>query len=126
MVRYSGVIESKKIDRLLTSAELDREKRHALNVFRDRMDRTIMKANQEVLSAKLPDIDLNTITRLSVRIAELRASYLSKALAVAETTGVPSVEALEDLQRHRVAFEELREAFEALERVIERGYTKAV
>ena len=126
MVSYSGVIEPRKIDRLLTSAELDREKRHALQVFSERMDRTIIEANQSVLRAKLPDINMHTMTRLAVRIAELRAGYLAKALSVAETPGTPGVEALDELQRHRIAFEELREAFEALERVIERGYTKAV
>lgn len=126
MVRYSGVIETRKPDRLLTSAELDRKKRHALQVFRERMDRTIIDANQTVLNAKLPDVTHETMTRLAVRIAELRASYLAKALAVAETPGVPPVSVLDELQQHRVAFEELREAFEALERVIERGYTKAV
>ena len=84
MARYSGVIEPRKIDRLLTSAELDREKRHALQKFSERMDRTIIEANQTVLQAKLPDVTLDTMTRLAVRIAELRASYLAKALAVAE------------------------------------------
>lgn len=126
MVRYSGVIEPKKVDRLLTDVELDRQKRQSLARFRDRMDKTILEANQSVLRAKLPDITVDTMTRLAVRIAELRASYLARALKVAEVPGVPSVEVLEDLQRHRVAFEELREAFEALERVIERGYSSAV
>lgn len=126
MVRYSGVIEPKKVDRLLTDVELDREKRHALARFRDRMDKTILEANQNVLRGKLPDITHDTMTRMAVRIAELRASYLARALKVAEIPGVPTVEVLEDLQRHRIAFEELREAFEAIERVIERGYTKAV
>ncbi|MEQ8745331.1 hypothetical protein [Pyruvatibacter sp.] len=126
MVRYSGVIETRKIDRLLTGAELDREKRRALQEFAERMDRTILEANYEVLHAKLPDVTLKTMTRLAVRIAELRAAYLAKALAVADQPGVPTASALDDLQRHRVAFEELREAFEALERVIERGYTTAV
>jgi len=126
MVRYAGVVETRKIDRLLTSAELDREKRHALQAFRERMDRTIIEANQTVLSNKLPDVTLDTMTRLAVRIAELRAGYLAQALSVSELPGVPPVEALETLQQHRVAFEELREAYEALERVIERGYTKAV
>ncbi len=126
MVRYSGVIEPRKIDRLLTSEELDRETRHALQVFRDRMDRTILEANKRVLKGKLPDVTLDTITKMAVRISELRASYLAKALSIAEMQGQPSKEAIEDLQDRRVAFEEMREAFEALERVIERGYTKAV
>jgi len=126
MARYSGVIEPRKIDRLLTSAELDREKRHALQRFSERMDRTIIEANQTVLQAKLPDVTFDTMTRLAVRIAELRAGYLAKALAVAETPGIPSAAALDELQQHRVAFDELRDAFEALERVIERGYTTAL
>ena len=126
MVRYSGVIEPKKIDRLLTDVELDREKRQALARFRDRIDRTVLEANQTILRSKLPEITQETMTRLAVRIAELRASYLARALKVAEGSGVPTVEVLEDLQRHRIAFEELREAFEALERVIERGYSRAI
>lgn len=126
MVRYVGKVETRKVDRLLTSAELDREQRHALQVFRERMDRTIIDANEMVLRAKLPEITPEVMTRMAVRIAELRAGYLGKALALVETPGVPPVAALDDLQRHRMAFEELREAFEAIERVIERGYSKVV
>jgi hypothetical protein len=126
MVRYVGKVETRKVDRLLTSAELDREKRHALQAFGQRMDRTIIDANEMVLRAKLPEITPEVMTRMAVRIAELRAGYLAKALSLVETPGVPPVSALDDLQRHRMAFEELREAFEAIERVIERGYTQVV
>ena len=126
MTRYAGMVETRKVDRLLTSDELDREKRHALMHFKQELDAVIMSANQQVLKSKLPNLTREALTRMAVRVAELRGSYLAKALKIAENHGTPEFSAIDDLRLARFAFDEMREAFEALERVLERGYTKLI
>ena len=122
MSRFGGMVETKKVDRLLTTDEMDREKRQALLHYKQELDAIIMSANQEVLKRKLPSFRQETMTRLAVRVAELRGTYLAKALSVAEAEGTPKVAAIDELRLSRSAFDEMREAFEALERIIERGY----
>ncbi|MEZ5667239.1 MAG: hypothetical protein R3F55_07370 [Alphaproteobacteria bacterium] len=124
MSRYNGMVETRKVDRLLSSEELDRDKRHALLQFQQELDAIIMSANQEVLRRKLPGFNRETMTRMAVRVAELRGSYLAKALKLAEAEGAPSVAAIDELRHARAAYDEIRDAFEALHRIIERGYTK--
>lgn len=124
MTRYAGMVETRKVDRLLSSEELDREKRHALMQFKEGLDAVIMSANQEVMRSKVPNLSRDSFTRMAVRVAELRGGYLSRALRIAEATGTPDVAAIDELRLARYAYDEMREAFEALERVIERGYTK--
>lgn len=124
MSKYAGMVETRKIDRLLTDDELDRGKRHALLKFQQELDAIIMSANQQVLKHTLPGLNREAITRLAVRVAELRGAYLARALKIAQAEGRPALEAIADLQHARQAFEEMREAFEALERVIDRGYIK--
>ncbi len=122
MSRYSGMVETRKIDRLSTTDELDKQRRQGLLRLREELDRTIMSANQEILRRKLPGFDRDALTRMAVRIAELRAVYLAKALEISASTGVPNAETLDALTHARQAYDELRGAYEALERVIERGY----
>lgn len=124
MTRYAGMVETRKVDRLLSSEELDREKRHAMMQFKEGLDAVIMSANQEVMRSKVPNLSRDSFTRMAVRVAELRGVYLSRALRVAEAAGTPDVAAIDELRLARYAYDEMREAFEALQRVIERGYTK--
>ncbi|MGF1625705.1 MAG: hypothetical protein ACFCVH_12545 [Alphaproteobacteria bacterium] len=124
MTRYAGMVETRKVDRLLTSDELDREKRHALMQFKQELDAVIMSANQQVLKSRVPSLSRETITRMAVRVAELRGAYLAKALRIAEAQGTPDFPAIDELRLARFAFEEMCEAFEAMERVLDRGYTK--
>jgi hypothetical protein len=124
MTRYAGLVETRRVDRLLSSEELDREKRHALLKFKEGLDAVIMSANQEVLRNRLPELTRDSFTRLAVRVAELRGAYLAQALRLADATGTPDAAAIADLRHAREAFDEMREAFEALERVIERGYIR--
>ena len=124
MTRYAGMVETRKVDRLMSTDELDREKRHALLHFKEGLDALVMSANQEVLRAKVPNLSRESFTRMAVRVAELRGGYLARALKIAEAQGTPDVTAIDELRLARYAYDEMREAFEALQRVIERGYTK--
>ena len=122
MTKYSGIVETRKIDRLSTDDELDPKKQHALLQFRQDLDAVILSANQQILKRKLPNFDQDTMIRLAVRVAELRGEYLAKAISIADAEGPPSIAAIDELRLCRFAFDEMREAFDAIERVLERGY----
>ena len=59
-------------------------------------------------------------------VARLRARYLEAAFKFTEKASGDSLEdsEIEELQHHRRAFEEARDAFEALRHAIERGYVE--
>jgi HEPN domain-containing protein len=93
--------------------------------FLDGLERAIAEANREIIGRTLAPGEGNcfereTFLRLAVRVAELRAHYIAEGLAVA--AGHPDPPAIERLAQARRAFEEMREVFEAVERVVERGY----
>lgn len=82
------------------------------------VEAAIRDANRRIIHAKIPNLDRQSFVAFATRVAELRAAYLEAALALAGSGAPPS----ELLAARRVAFEEARDAFAALERAIERGY----
>ena len=94
--------------------------------FLDSLERAIAEANREIIRKTLTpgegnSFDADTFLRLAVRVAELRARYIAEGLTAA-AAGHPDAEVIERLAQSRRAFEEMREVFEAVERVVERGY----
>jgi len=93
--------------------------------FLDGLERAIAEANREIIGTALTAdpgsiLDADAFLRLAVRVAELRARYIAEGLAAA--VGHPDPPAIERLAQSRRAFEEMRSVFEAIERVVERGY----
>ncbi len=107
------------VDDLLTSEQLDHRRRHAWLEFKSAMDKAIVAANKEVLGKTV--LTRDGFLRLALNAAELRGAYIQKGV---EVGGVrhPSPAQLDELAAARHAFEETSAVFEALERVIERGY----
>jgi hypothetical protein len=87
--------------------------------FLQDVEHAIRDINRTVIHAKIPHLNRETFVALASLVARLRADYLHAALHMANGGGT---DALDDLARRRVAFEEARAAFAALERAIERGY----
>jgi hypothetical protein len=88
----------------------------------EQIDYTAFAANQAVLGQTPGTLDLASFQRLAVAAAQARALWVSTALELAEAGGAASREQIETLADRRAAFEEMREAYEALRRMIERGY----
>jgi hypothetical protein len=88
----------------------------------EQIDYTAFAANQAVLGQTPGTLDLASFQRLAVAAAQARALWVSTALELAEVGGAASREQIETLADRRAAFEEMREAYEALRRMIERGY----
>jgi hypothetical protein len=109
------------VDELLTTEQLDHKRRHAWLEFKGAMDKAIVAANREVLGKVR--LTRESFLRLALTAAELRVAYLNKGLEVGAARQ-PSAAQLEELAEARHRFEETAQVFEALERVIERGYVE--
>ncbi len=108
--------------RHLAPEESDPAFAHKRRRFIDGLDWAIAEANREIIGRALPRLDRDAFLRLALRVAELRASYIEQGLLLAQ--GHPDRAAIELLAERRCAYEEMRQVFEAAERVVERGYVE--
>lgn len=121
-MRFAGYAKGNDrgiVDDLLTSEQLDQRRRHAWLEFKSAMDKAIVAANKEVLGKTV--LTRDGFLRLALNAAELRGAYIQKGVEVGSVRH-PSDAQLDALAAARRAFEETSTVFDALERVIERGY----
>jgi hypothetical protein len=74
------------------------------------------------MSAALGQADAQKFERLGLATAFARARWVATGLAVTESGRPPTSEDVEKLVALRRAYEELTEVYEALRRMVERGY----
>jgi hypothetical protein len=120
-MRFAGFAKSNFVDDLMTSEQLDQKRRHAWLEFKGAMDKAVVAANREVLG-KLK-LSRDQFLRLALNTASLRAAYLQQGVEIGSLRS-PTREQLEELALMRHAYDEARQVFEALERIIERGYVE--
>ena len=88
----------------------------------EQIDYTAYAANKEVLAAAIGRADAMKFAHLGLAAAQARGRWASLALAATEGGRSPSAQQIEEIQRLRMAYEELSEAYGALRRMVERGY----
>ena len=88
----------------------------------EQIDYTAFASNREVIGATLGQADAAKFQRLAVAAAHARALWVAEALAVTDTPGGLEPRQAERLAQLRTNYEELTEAYEALRRMVERGY----
>jgi len=88
----------------------------------EQIDYAAYAANRKVMGAALGAADAQKFERLGLAAAYARARWVATALAVADSGRPLTREDAEKLTTLRCAFEELTEAFDALRRMVERGY----
>ncbi|MDP3747911.1 MAG: hypothetical protein Q8Q88_12795 [Phenylobacterium sp.] len=110
------------IDHFEPDAMLDPQAQRRLRGQMERIDYTVYASNQEVIAHVLGHADAGKFQRLAVAAAIARAQWVAAALACTETSQPPNPEQVNRLAEMRLAFEELTEAYEALRRMVERGY----
>ena len=93
------------------------------NQFLHEIEQGIRQANREIIHARIPELDRDRFLEFALLVARLRAGYLEAALGIAsDDEGDTALESFALVRRKRQAYEEAREAFDALERAIQRGY----
>lgn len=88
----------------------------------EQIDYMAYAANREVLNAKLGETGPEAFQKVAVVAAQARARWAAAAISSTASGGIPSHEQIAELSRLRSAYEELTEAYDAMRRMVERGY----
>ena len=105
-------------------ADLDPETQRRLRGILEKIDYTAFASNREVLGSALRAVEEDRLQRLAVAAAQARALWVSAGLEIADTGSAPSPAEVERLAGLRDAYDEFSAAYEALRRMVERGYVK--
>ena len=120
----SIVTHSRRVvqDHFEPEAMLDPQEQRRLRGHLDQIDYAAFAANREIIGKTLGGADMTKFERLAICAAHARAAWVAAALAVADKTHAPSKEEVALLNTLRSAYDELAEAYEAMRRMVERGY----
>jgi len=88
----------------------------------EQIDYTAFASNREILAQALGAADAQKFKRMAVAAACARAAWVGAAMAAAETGHALNAEQVARLTHLRSAYQELTEAYEAMRRMVERGY----
>jgi hypothetical protein len=86
----------------------------------EQIDYMAYACNREILAQTLKSATAENFQRLAIATASARARWTAKALEISAASPTPAQAA--ELGTLRTAYEELAEAYEALRRMVERGY----
>ena len=88
----------------------------------EQIDYTAYLSNREVIAQVLGAADTEKFQRLGVASAQARTRWVAAALAATESGHPPSAQQIAALAQLRDAYEELTAVYDALRRMVERGY----
>ena len=90
----------------------------------EQIDYTAYACNREVIGQTIPHVDAQTFQRMAVVAAHARAQWVAEAMAISRTGATVAPDRVARLAELHKAFEEVSEAYEALRRMVERGYVQ--
>jgi len=88
----------------------------------EQIDYTAFASNREVVAQMLGPVDVAKFQRLALAAAHARAAWVAEGLALAGRSHLMSPEQTGRLAQLRATYEELTEVYEAMRRMVERGY----
>ncbi len=109
-------------DHFEPEAQLDPQEQRRMRGHLEQIDYAAFAANREIIAKALGCTDLGRFERLAVSAAQARANWIAAAMAMTEAGRPPNPEQVAQLAILRQSFEELTEAYNALRRMVERGY----
>ena len=90
----------------------------------EHIDYTAYAANQQVISAALAEVDAKKFEHLALVTAQARARWVATGIAASQSGRPLSAEQIAELSHLRTTYEELAEVYEAMRRMVERGYLR--
>ncbi|HTK34025.1 MAG TPA: hypothetical protein VL358_01905 [Caulobacteraceae bacterium] len=108
-------------DHFEPEAMVDPQAQRRLRGQLEQIDYTAFAANRAVISQTLRDASAQKFQHLAVAVATARARWVSTALVLSEQNERSAAD-ITRLAQLRSEYEELREAYEALRRLVERGH----
>jgi len=103
-------------------ASLDPQAQKRLRGHLEQIDYTAYASNREIIGHMLGGADAATFQRLAVMVAQARAGWVKAATEFADRGRPLSSADTARLAELRAAFTELTEAYDAMRRLVERGY----
>lgn len=88
----------------------------------EQIDYAAYVANREVIGQMLAAADAASFQKLAVTVATARGRWAAEAMRLAASGSPTTPDQTARLTAGRQAYEELAEAYEALRRMVERGY----
>jgi hypothetical protein len=88
----------------------------------EQIDYAAFAANREVIGKTIGHVDIAKFQHIAVAAACARAQWVAEALAASEASPSLSQAQVTRLTHLRATFEELTEVYEAMRRMVERGY----
>lgn len=101
---------------------LDPQELKRVRTHLDQVDAATFEANRQQLARTVGRVDIRSFQRLAAASAQARAHWVSAALHATDKSHTPSEAEIASLARLRANYEELTAAYEALRRMVERGY----
>ncbi|HLI67907.1 MAG TPA: hypothetical protein VKU90_16200 [Caulobacteraceae bacterium] len=108
-------------DHFEPEAALDPHAQRRIRGHLEQVDYMAFASNGEVFAQALGPTKIESFQRLALATAKARARWVTQALELT-SAGTPTPEQARELRVLREAYEELAEAYEALRRLVERGY----
>lgn len=100
----------------------DPQEQRRLRGLLEQIDYTAFVSNREVIGQTLSKVEVATFQKLAVMTAQARAKWAAEAVRQAESGTPATPDQVARLTAARMAYEELAEVYEALRRMVERGY----
>lgn len=102
--------------------DIDPQEQRRLRGYLEQIDYAAFVSNREIMGQALGRLDAGRFQKLAVVTAQARARWAAMALAIGQSGRPPEPAEVERLAGLRAAFDELSAAYEALRRMVERGY----
>lgn len=102
--------------------DADPQTQRRLRGHLEQIDYTAFASNQAVIAQVVGKSDAGKFQRLAVAAAMARSRWVAEAVAMTEGGASITPEQTARLATLRAAFEELSEVYEAMRRMVERGY----
>ncbi|MFY0636726.1 hypothetical protein [Maricaulis maris] len=88
----------------------------------EQIDYTIFAANQAVIAKTIHHVGIEDFQNLALSASKARSAWVDAAMSAARSRSPLTAEEVARLQLLRSAYDELSEAYEAMRRMVERGY----
>ncbi|WP_339742821.1 hypothetical protein [uncultured Maricaulis sp.] len=100
----------------------DPAEQRKLRGYLEQIDYTVSAANQAVIQKDIHHVSLEDFRNLALTAAKARTAWVATAIELAKTHKALEPAQLQRLAHLRGVYDELSEAYEAMRRMVERGY----
>ena len=102
--------------------DIDPQAQRRLRGHLEQIDYAAYASNQAVIGQALGGIDIGQFQRMAIAAAQARTRWVETALMLTERSAAPEPDQVTELAQLRAAYDEIAAAYDAMRRMVERGY----